>query len=79
MWTKLYSSIQQYSHICFTYKNTVYNHFVIFVDDNLKRLPIGQTKRQYGRGTKIESSTKTMARRIITQEADLKMKAMKSS
>ena len=46
MWTNLYSSIQQYSHICFTYKNTVYNHFVIFVDDNLKRLPIGQTKRQ---------------------------------
>ena len=46
MWTKLYSSIQQYSHIGFTYKNTVYDHFVIFVDDNLKRLPIGQTKRQ---------------------------------
>ena len=46
MWTKLYSSIQQYFRTRLTYKNTAYNHFVIFVDDNLKRLPIGQTKRQ---------------------------------
>lgn len=58
-------------------------HYINFltevVDDSLKKLPIGQTKRQYGRGTKKDKRINTTAIIITIHVADWKINATKSS
>lgn len=60
-----------------------YRHYINFltevVDDSLKKLPIGQTKRQYGRGTKKDKRINTTAIIITIHVADWKINATKSS